>query len=220
LSFLNFGDFSTLVCGCWNPYFVNQVTVSTGNTIIGCDTRQKSTTFTIGPKAHGSSTFGGSTLVRDIDINPNNPNFFVTGGDDYKIKFWDQRNTSKPLQKVLTKHSHWVWKVQYNPNFDSLVISSSSDGTVNLWNVSSLSFRNPHVMSNTSTTVLDLNTNTDSLDRLLKTYEDHEDSIYSICWSKCSDRTWDWASFASLSYDGRVVINRVPEKEARKVLGT
>jgi len=187
----------------------------------------------------------GGQLVRDLDINPNKPHYFVSAGDDYKIKFWDQRNLTKPLQKVFSRHSHWVWKVQYNPSFDALVISASSDGTVNLWNVSSLSFQNPSAVIFTPTTTTTSTTTTtgtvattstttttptspniasdlgvdSNLDRLIKTYEDHEDSVYSICWSKCSDRPWDWASFASLSYDGRVVINRVPEKEARKVLG-
>jgi len=146
--------------------------------------------------------------VRDIDINANKPYYFASGGDDCKVKFWDQRKLEKPL-KVLSKHAHWVWKVQYNPRFDALMISSSTDGTVNLWNVGSLSFQNPNVLDESS--LADLNA-----DKLVKTYDDHEDSIYSICWSLCDDRPWDWASFASLSYDGRVVVNRVPEKEARK----
>jgi WD40 repeat protein len=43
-------------------------------------------------------------------------------------------------------------------------------------------------------------------DQLIKTFEEHEDSVYSIAWG-----TSGW-SFASLSYDGRVVINDVPKE--------
>jgi len=47
-------------------------------------------------------------------------------------------------------------------------------------------------------------------DKLIKTYDDHEDSVYSICWSNPDLNPW---AFASLSYDGRVVINKVPDQE-------
>lgn len=43
-------------------------------------------------------------------------------------------------------------------------------------------------------------------DHLIKTFEEHEDSVYSVAWS-----TSGW-SFASLSYDGRVVVNGVPRE--------
>jgi hypothetical protein len=54
-------------------------------------------------------------------------------------------------------------------------------------------------------------------DRLLKSYQDHDDSVYSVAWS-ASEEGWNWSTFASLSYDGRVVINRVPEDDARRIL--
>ncbi len=50
-------------------------------------------------------------------------------------------------------------------------------------------------------------------DKLIKTYTDHDDSIYSISWSSCD--AW---CFASLSYDGRVVVNQVPAAEKYKIL--
>ena len=42
-------------------------------------------------------------------------------------------------------------------------------------------------------------------DCLLASYDEHEDSVYAIEWA--SDDPW---TFASLSYDGRFVVNRVP----------
>ena len=44
-------------------------------------------------------------------------------------------------------------------------------------------------------------------------YEEHEDSLHAVDWS-CAD---PWV-FASLSYDGRLVINRVPRAEKYKIL--
>jgi WD40 repeat protein len=41
-------------------------------------------------------------------------------------------------------------------------------------------------------------------DCLLASYDEHEDSVYAIEWA--SDDPW---TFASLSYDGRFVVNRV-----------
>ncbi len=50
-------------------------------------------------------------------------------------------------------------------------------------------------------------------DKLIKTYDEHEDSVYSVAWSCCD--AW---IFASLSYDGRMVINHVPPAEKYKIL--
>ena len=50
-------------------------------------------------------------------------------------------------------------------------------------------------------------------DGVIATYEEHEDSVYAAEWS-----TADPWLFASLSYDGRVVINRVPKAEKYKIL--
>eukprot|EP01125_Pyxidicula_operculata_P007751 TRINITY_DN2625_c0_g1_i2.p2 TRINITY_DN2625_c0_g1~~TRINITY_DN2625_c0_g1_i2.p2 ORF type:complete len:145 (-),score=36.58 TRINITY_DN2625_c0_g1_i2:69-503(-) len=142
-------------------------------------------------------------MARDVDINPNVPTCIMSGGDDGKIKFWDTRKYDEPL-KVLSKNSHWVWKVQFNKSFDSLVLSSSTDGTVNLWNIQSLSFKNSTLKGESKK----------QEDKLIKTFNDHEDSVYSICWGACDNMT-----FASLSYDGRLVVNRVPDSEAQQILG-
>ena len=50
-------------------------------------------------------------------------------------------------------------------------------------------------------------------DRVVKVYEDHEDSVYVAEWSSVEP----WV-FASLSYDGRLVINKVPKEEKYKII--
>ena len=41
---------------------------------------------------------------------------------------------------------------------------------------------------------------------VIQSYEEHEDSVYAVEWA-----AGDFWTFASLSYDGRLVINRVPK---------
>lgn len=50
-------------------------------------------------------------------------------------------------------------------------------------------------------------------DRVMRVYGDHEDSVYSAEWS-----TADPWVFASLSYDGRLVIHHVPRDDKFKIL--
>jgi WD40 repeat protein len=62
------------------------------------------------PNAHNSQP------IRDVDVNPYNAYYFVTGGDDCNIKFWDIRNCKQPVVQQ-SNHSHW-----YLYEFDSLQI--------------------------------------------------------------------------------------------------
>lgn len=50
-------------------------------------------------------------------------------------------------------------------------------------------------------------------DSVVSTYEEHEDSVYAAEWSSADP----WL-FASLSYDGRLVINRVPRALKYRIL--
>ena len=50
-------------------------------------------------------------------------------------------------------------------------------------------------------------------DEVIQRYEEHEDSVYAAVWS-----TADAWVFASLSYDGRLVINHVPSQEKFTIL--
>ncbi|KAH9515288.1 EARP-interacting protein [Bulinus truncatus] len=200
-----------LTCGRWNPHHnCNQIATANDTSIRGIDLRTMSTVYQI-ESAHGQ-------LVRDIDFNPNKQYYLASCGDDCRVKFWDTRNVSEPL-KVLSEHSHWVWSVRYNHFHDQLVLTSSSDSRVILNSVTSLSSEPyGHLLEKDENEDGD----TDSLnegdrepvkDGVIATYEEHEDSVYAVAWS-CAD---PW-TFASLSYDGRLVINRVPRSEKYKIL--
>ena len=140
--------------------------------------------------------------ILSVDHNPNKPYHIVTASADRTIKFWDLRNSKRAL-KTLSNHSHWIWCARYNRYHDQLLISSGSDSCASLWNIVSVS----------SAPLGELEENSKEEDRLIKTYQEHEESVYCCSWS--ANNAW---VFASLSYDGRVVINHVPAATKYKIL--
>ena len=89
------------------------------------------------------------------------------------------------------------------------MLTSSSDSRVILSNIASLSSEPfGHIDEDE-----DLNSREPDTDRVISFFEEHEDSVYAVEWSGADP----WI-FASLSYDGRVVINRVPRAEKYKIL--
>ncbi|XP_054772763.2 EARP-interacting protein homolog [Lytechinus pictus] len=199
----------------WNPHHNNsQVASANDTTIRGWDLRTMEQTYMI-ENAHGQ-------LVRDLDFNPNKQYYMASCGDDCSVKFWDVRNTGWPVM-VQNDHSHWVWSVRYNQFHDQLILSSSSDSRVILTNASSISSEpfghmdedddeeeeDEDIMDNEEKN----KTKEPIKDGVIATYEEHEDSVYAAEWS-----TADPWLFASLSYDGRLVINRVPRAEKYKIL--
>eukprot|EP01107_Rhizomastix_libera_P017903 TRINITY_DN8832_c0_g1_i1.p1 TRINITY_DN8832_c0_g1~~TRINITY_DN8832_c0_g1_i1.p1 ORF type:complete len:225 (+),score=49.39 TRINITY_DN8832_c0_g1_i1:120-794(+) len=185
-------DGQTVTAGQCSPLVAQVAAVAHEHSVTGFDFRQGKSCFQI-PNAHGPG------LVRCLDFNPNKLHFMVTGGDDCKVKFWDCRQPAYPVQ-VMSGHTHWVWNTKYNPHHDELVISSGSDGKVILWNLASIS----SIEVSDSTRLPD--------DGAIKVFEDHEESVYGLAWGpSLASSTW---SFASLSYDGRIVINSVPQRYA------
>jgi WD40 repeat protein len=151
------------------------------------------------PEAH-------SQTIRDVDYNPNKLHHVATAGNDRRIKFWDLRKPKLPL-KILTGHTHWIHSAKFNRFHDQLLCSGGSDAQVNLWSVLSIS----------SAPLGDLEDYTAEAvkdgDKLIRTYDENEDSVYSVAWSAAD--AW---IFAALSYDGRVVVHHVPPPEKYKIL--
>jgi hypothetical protein len=87
----------------------------------------------------------------------------------------------------------------YNPLHDQLFLSASTDSILKLHSIVSISSA-PHTSDSESPSSAEKLT-----DGVLQSYDQHEDSIYSISWNL----TNPWI-FASLSYDGRCVIHTVP----------
>jgi len=185
----------------FNPHHGGtQIATGIDTCVKGYDLRSMALTFNI-DNAH-------SQMIRDLDFNPNKQYYFATCSDDCKVKFWDTRNTKECLM-IRSDHSHWVWSVRYNNFHDQLVLTSSSDSRVILSNIASLSSEPyGHVDEDD-----DLSDREPDTDRVITYFDEHEDSVYSVEWS--SSDPW---IFASVSYDGRLVINRVPRVEKYKIL--
>ncbi|XP_006910274.1 EARP-interacting protein isoform X3 [Pteropus alecto] len=149
-------------------------------------------------------------LVRDVDFNPNKQYYLASCGDDCKVKFWDTRSVTEPV-RTLEEHSHWVWSVRYNHSHDQLVLTGSSDSRVTLSNMVSISSEpfghlvDDDDLSDQEERRPEEKSQEPPQDSVIATYEEHEDSVYAVEWSSADP----WL-FASLSYDGRLVINRVP----------
>ncbi|KAJ2246250.1 hypothetical protein GGI13_005514 [Coemansia sp. RSA 455] len=142
--------------------------------------------------------------IRALDYNPNLPYHLASGGSDGVLRIWDLRQPLAPLISA-SNHTHWICALHYNPFHDQLILSAGSDALVNLESAVSVS----------SARAADTHSD-DSMrptDGLVMQYDDHESSVYAVQWSA----TDPWV-FASLSFDGRLVINTVPREEKYKIL--
>lgn len=186
----------------WNPHHnCSQVLCCVDTTLKAWDLRTTKVSFSM-DQVHGP-------CVRGIDYNPNKPHHFASCGDDCTVKFWDSRHLQSPL---LTRHdhSHWVWSVQFNLFHDQLVLSASSDSQVMLLRVASIASEPlQHLVEEEE----EEGARESAADEVIVKYEEHEDSVYNAVWSAAD--AW---IFASLSYDGRLVINHVPQQEKFSIL--
>jgi WD40 repeat protein len=189
------GD-GVLRAGCWDPHHQHQFVSVNDRVVRGWDLRTMQVTHVL-QNAH-------SEPILDVDFNPNRPYHFLTCGEDLLARFWDLRKLDRPL-KLLGKHSHWITQARFNQSHDQLVLTAGTDGSVLLWSVVS--------MSSAPLGDLEDPQNEKDGDKLIKTYDEHEDSVYSVAWS--AGDAW---VFASLSYDGRLVVNHVPPAEKYKIL--
>ncbi|XP_054734853.1 EARP-interacting protein homolog [Anastrepha obliqua] len=146
-----------------------------------------------------------SQLIRDLDCNPNKQCHIVTGGDDGAIKVWDCR-MAKEAVFARNDHAHWVWTVRFNTFHDQLILSSSSDCKVLLTCAGS-------VCSEATSDAMPEERRRLLPDGLLQTFDQHEDSVYCVEWSNVDP----WI-FASLSYDGRLLISKVPNQYKYQII--
>ncbi|KZC14191.1 PREDICTED: protein TSSC1 [Dufourea novaeangliae] len=195
--------------GKWNPHNgCNQFVTLNENNVRGWDFRSPSEPSWTILSAH-------SQIIRDLDFNANRQYFLSTCGDDGYMKFWDIRSPKEPVLSRM-EHSHWVWSIRINRFHDQLVLTSSSDSRVILCSIASISSEPfGHVVPPEDDCIQnDYSCKKDKLeDGVVGRYEEHEDSVYAVEWSSADPWT-----FASLSYDGRLVLNKVPRKYKYQIL--
>ncbi|KAM9616376.1 EARP and GARP complex-interacting protein 1 isoform X3 [Harpia harpyja] len=130
----------------------------------------------------------------------------IATANDTTVRGWDTRSMR-------------VWNVRYNHSHDQLILTGSSDSRVILSNMVSISSEPfGHMVDDDELSDQEDQHQEEKIfvyrpfwikeplqDSVIATYEEHEDSVYAVEWSSADP----WL-FASLSYDGRLVINRVP----------
>ncbi|CAH0550838.1 unnamed protein product [Brassicogethes aeneus] len=180
--------------GKWNPHQnCNQFTTVTETHLKTYDIRTGEIAWNI-DGIHNQ-------LVRDLDYNMNKQYYVATCGDDGFVKIWDFRQTNHPMYS-RSDHSHWVWSVRFNHFHDQLLLTASSDARVLLSSAASVSSENNNDMC-----LLDNGEGIETKQMLSDgplQWCEHEDSVYCAEWSPSEP----WV-FASLSYDGRLLISRV-----------
>uniref|UniRef100_A0ACD5Y8A1 Uncharacterized protein n=2 Tax=Avena sativa TaxID=4498 RepID=A0ACD5Y8A1_AVESA len=177
--------------GAWDPHNHNAVAAITDSSLHFWDLRSMKRSNAI-EHAH----------IRDVDYNPKKQNIIATAEDEFGIRLWDLRMPKHPL-KDLPGHSHWTWAARHNPEYDELILSAGTDSAVNLWLA--------EVGTDDSRPESPSGSRSRQEEPLLHSYTDYEDSIYGIAWS-----SHDPSLFASLSYDGRVVLESVKPYLQRK----
>ncbi|KAJ2808974.1 Protein tssc1 [Coemansia guatemalensis] len=211
-------DIST---AAWHPTATTQLSTTDGTCVRTWDMRADT--------SRGQQTmaieYAHSGKVRSLDYNPNLPYILATGGDDGSVRIWDTRNPSSELMSI-DNHTHWIYSVAFNPNHDQLLLSAGGDGLVNLESTVSVSsaqlITNADSQDDFSDKGNGEGTDIDDIeddgigkpsDGLVAQFDDHETSVYAARWSAADP----WL-FASLSFDGRMVINTVPQEEKYRIL--
>ena len=191
-------DSAAYSCGRWDPHHAHSLGVGCGGSLVSIDTRSMKPAHTVSD-AH-------TQRVRGVDYNPNKPYVVLSCGDDYAIKFWDMRKPDRALHAIKA-HAHWTTCALYNRFHDQLVLSAGTDYQVKLWRAASISSA-PPVLDEAEPELAEADA-----DGLVKAFDDHEQSVFAAAWSAAD--AW---IFASLSADGKAVINHVPPAEKYKIL--
>ncbi|KAJ3107014.1 Protein tssc1 [Phlyctochytrium planicorne] len=201
-----------LECGAWDPHNPSKIAAAAASSVMGWDIRSKGQAFQI-QKAHAG-------YVKAVDFNPNKQYYLGTGGEDGCVRIWDVRNPRQPL-KLISNHAYWVLAVSFNRYHDQLLLTSGADCRVNLEDVVSVSstpIRHNHMDSEDEELIKELSEKQEDsqlryTDALVSSYRDYEDSVFGVAWSNADP----WI-FASLSFDGRVVVNLVPKTKKYSII--
>uniref|UniRef100_A0A8R1HWD7 WD_REPEATS_REGION domain-containing protein n=1 Tax=Caenorhabditis japonica TaxID=281687 RepID=A0A8R1HWD7_CAEJA len=179
----------------WSPHYDgNMLGVTVGRSAICMDTRTANEHLRV-PNAH-------SHRAISIDFNPNLQHVIATCGDDGYVRIWDTRSPTEALMS-LHPHAHWVWQVRFHPVHDQLLLTGGSDACVVLSCAQSVSSEQIEEEDDEDEVEMVEKLQDGQLERI----DEHEDSVYSCAWSAADP----W-SFASLSYDGRMILSNVSRK--------
>lgn len=178
----------------WSPHNGGScLGVAVDRDLLFFDTREQGASLRV-PAAHAHRAL-------HLDFNPNLQHVIASSGDDGAVRLWDWRQAKNPLL-TLHPHAHWAWQVRFHPVHDQLLLSTGSDACVVLSCARSMSSERDGGDS------AEADDGAEKLDDgQLERIEEHEESVYACAWSAAD--AW---TFASISFDGRVVVSRVKRK--------
>ncbi|KAG2468632.1 EIPR1 protein, partial [Polypterus senegalus] len=194
-----------MACVLWEPMSDGKKLISLAdNYLLLWDLKESTTKAVIS----SSTTLEGKGQLKFTSgrWSPHHNCTQIATANDTAIRGWDIRSMR-------------VWSVRYNHSHDQLVLTGSSDSRVILSNMVSISSEPfGHIVDEDELSDQEDNHQDEKIkeplqDSIIATYEEHEDSVYAVEWSSADP----WL-FASLSYDGRLVINRVPRALKYRIL--
>ncbi|TSM77388.1 Protein TSSC1 [Bagarius yarrelli] len=194
-----------VACVLWEPMGDGKRVISLAEShIVLWDLQESSTKATIS----SSATLEGKGQLKFTSgkWSPHHNSTQLATANDTAIRGWDLRSMR-------------VWSIRYNHSHDQLLLTASSDSRVILSNMVSISSEPfGHLVDDDDLSDSEENHHEEKgkeplQDSIIATYEEHEDSVYAAEWSSADP----WL-FASLSYDGRLVINRVPRALKYRIL--
>lgn len=187
--------------------------------------------FVVDSRSSGSDAkpvFAQASAFRDVAFSASEDGrYMITASEDWLVKTWDLRKNGGEPVKCFAGHEGTVTKARFNPVYESIVMSSSLDGTVKLWRDSDLG-RLPDDDDSgrrrSKKVNIDENSggsnNSEGVDVELKAYGNLQTTtvgsfspVVDACWS--SNDPW---VFAAITMDGTVALDVVPRSEKYKIL--
>lgn len=185
----------------WNPHHAHTFAVAANDAIVKVDARAKSVVV-VAASAHVGN-------VLSVDFNPNRMHVIASSGEDGAVRVWDLRKTDAALltsfSSATAGHGHWVTQVRFNPTHDQILLTASADFTAKLWHAQSLV-----PLGSQSAAAPPQAAASDSV---VRTLSDFGESVQGCAWSAASP----WV-YAALSFNGKVVLDRVPQDLVMSIL--
>ncbi|CAL6378521.1 unnamed protein product [Bathycoccus prasinos] len=208
--------------GDWSKANRNQFALTRDGDVFVVDSRSSNDT--------AKPIFSQASAFRDVAFSASEDGrYIVTASEDWLVKTWDLRKNGGAPAKCFAGHEGAVTKARFNPVYESIVMSSSLDGTVKLWRDSDLGRlpddddserrRNKKVNIDENSGG-GTNNNSEGVSVELKAYGNLQTTtvgsfspVVDACWS-CND---PWI-MAAITLDGTVALDVVPRSEKYRIL--
>ncbi len=152
--------------------------------------------------------------IRSFDINPNRESVYAVGTEDGRLALYDIRKPAAELSSTQA-HSHYTNSVRYHPIHDELILTGGSDCAVNLHRFPHPKpkplVESPRVGSASAQSKRQPVQPESVREGLVESFNCHDETVYQTVWGA-------GFVFASISHDGQVYINQVPQSEKIRIL--